>query len=113
MVVGERWQAFDRTLCFFKSALQVVSSRRGFHRLNFWHFHFPLHIMGVKQKKSTIKFQRTKLKQTIERRRQHNKLKQQINRRKERRAARAKENGTKGNKQIDIDPTISPLRLVV
>ncbi|KAI7885576.1 Noc2-domain-containing protein, partial [Lichtheimia hyalospora FSU 10163] len=57
--------------------------------------------MGVKQKKSTIKFQRTKLKQTIERRRQHNKLKQQINRRKERRAARAKDNGTKADAKKD------------
>ncbi|KAI9322168.1 Noc2p family-domain-containing protein [Dichotomocladium elegans] len=55
--------------------------------------------MGTKLKKSTIKFQRTKLKQTIERRRENSKVKKQIQRRKERRAARGKENEKSFNKE--------------
>ena len=46
----------------------------------------------AKLKKATVKFQKNKLKNTIERRKKHTKFKQQVNRRKERRS-RNQENG--------------------
>ena len=45
------------------------------------------HIMGNKEKKATIKFQKNKLKAVVKKRKENNKFKKQVNKRQSRRGA--------------------------
>lgn len=80
---------------FFESHfLNLIPERKSQLLLHTWHLK-----MG-KAKKSTIKFQKKHLKETIERRRQHSKVKKKIAQRKERQKLRETQIGDSGTHNL-------------